>query len=96
MWSFVEISDTDLGIRQHAYYITWYDMDWLGLQDMEKGGALENMSTAETVKILVDAYLCSDAAYNATVNIQSLSKNVSRPSYFLTSCVLQCNKQSVD
>lgn len=43
---------------------------------MERGGALENLSTIETVKILVDAYVCSDAGYNATVKIQSLSKNV--------------------
>jgi hypothetical protein len=44
---------------------------------MERGGALENLSTVETVKILVDAYQCSDAAYNATLKIQSLSKTVS-------------------
>lgn len=51
----------------------------LCVQDMERGGALENLSTVETVKILVDAYLGSDAAYNATAKIQSLSKNVSSP-----------------
>lgn len=44
---------------------------------MERGGALENMSTVEVVKILIDAYVCSDAAYDANVKIQNLSKNVS-------------------
>lgn len=42
---------------------------------MERGGALENMSTVEVVKILIDAYVCSDAAYDANVKIQNLSKN---------------------
>jgi len=50
--------------------------DCLYVQDMERGGALENLSTVETVKILVDAYRSSDAAYNATEKIQSLSKKV--------------------
>jgi hypothetical protein len=61
---------------------------------MERGGALENLSTVETVKILVDAYQCSDAAYNATLKIQSLSKTVSS-TYIVTSdsgmMLLACN-----
>lgn len=50
------------------------ELDTSLIKDMERGGALENLSTVETVKILVDAYQCSDAAYNATLKIQSLSK----------------------
>lgn len=44
---------------------------------MEKGGALEGLTTVEIVKILVDTYVCSDAAYSAAVSIQQLSSTVS-------------------
>lgn len=53
------------------------ELDTSLIKDMERGGALENMSTVEVVKILIDAYVCSDAAYDANVKIQNLSKNVS-------------------
>jgi hypothetical protein len=50
---------------------------WACSQDMEKGGALEGLTTVEIVKILVDTYVCSDAAYSAAVSIQQLSSTVS-------------------
>ena len=66
---------TWLEIRKRT--LTYLAMAWACSQDMEKGGALEGLTTVEIVKILVDTYVCSDAAYSAAVSIQKLSSTVS-------------------